>query len=422
LSFSEPLAASVLRGGTAYHRRIAAACKRGGCVRYNRRPVGTPGYNARPRRSPSEPWKPNVSTRSPIRSPDCSGALSICGGIFDFDVKAERLAAVVKALEDPGVWTDPKRAQELGKERKQLEGVVGTLTGLDARLKDSGELFELARTEGDDATLVAVAQDVDALERAVGEMEFRRMFHNPMDPNPCFIDIQAGSGGTEAQDWAAILLRMYLRYCERKGYKTELLEETEGEVAGIKSASVKVSGDYAYGYLRTETGVHRLVRKSPFDSNARRHTSIASVFVYPEVDETIEVEINPAELRIDTFRASGAGGQHINKTDSAVRITHLPTNIVVQCQNDRSQHRNRAEAMAMLKSRLYELELRKRQAEQQKLEDTKTDIGWGHQIRSYVLDQSRIKDLRTNVEKGNTQAVLDGDLDDFISASLKQGV
>jgi len=297
-----------------------------------------------------------------------------------------------------------------------------SLTDLDARLKDSAELFDLARTEADDATLTAVAQDVDALERAVGEMEFRRMFHNPMDPNPCFIDIQAGSGGTEAQDWAAILLRMYLRYCERKGYRTEMLEESEGEVAGIKSASVKVSGDYAYGYLRTETGVHRLVRKSPFDSNARRHTSFASVFVYPEVDETIEVEINPAELRIDTFRASGAGGQHINKTDSAVRITHLPTNIVVQCQNDRSQHRNRAEAMAMLKSRLYELELRKRQAEQQKLEDTKTDIGWGHQIRSYVLDQSRIKDLRTNVEKGNTQAVLDGDLDDFISASLKQGV
>jgi len=369
-----------------------------------------------------DPWKPNVSTRSPVRSPDCSGALSICGGIFDFDAKAERLAAVAKALEDPAVWTDPKRAQELGKERKQLEGVVGTLTDLDARLKDSGELFELARTEGDDATLVAVAKDVDVLERTVDDMEFRRMFHNPMDPNPCFIDIQAGSGGTEAQDWAAILLRMYLRYCERKGYKTEMLEESEGEVAGIKSASVKVSGDYAYGYLRTETGVHRLVRKSPFDSNARRHTSFASVFVYPEVDETIEVEINPAELRIDTFRASGAGGQHINKTDSAVRITHLPTNIVVQCQNDRSQHRNRAEAMAMLKSKLYELELRKRQAEQQKLEDTKTDIGWGHQIRSYVLDQSRIKDLRTNVEKGNTQAVLDGDLDEFISASLKQGV
>jgi len=248
------------------------------------------------------------------------------------------------------------------------------------------------------------------------------MFHDPMDPNPCFIDIQAGSGGTEAQDWASMLLRMYVRYCERKGYQVEVLEESAGEVAGIKSATIKVTGDYAYGYLRTETGVHRLVRKSPFDSNARRHTSFASVFVYPEVDDTIDVDINPADLRIDTFRASGAGGQHINKTDSAVRITHLPTNIVVQCQNDRSQHRNRAEAMAMLKSRLYDLELRKRQSEQQKLEDAKTDIGWGHQIRSYVLDQSRIKDLRTNFEVGNTQAVLDGGLDDFIAASLKQGV
>jgi len=345
-----------------------------------------------------------------------------CGGIFDFDVKSERLAAVARQLEDPGVWSDPKRAQELGKERKQLDQVVGTLTSLDRRLKDSAELFELARAEADDATLTGVASDVAELERSVGELEFRRMFHNPMDPNPCFIDIQAGSGGTEAQDWAAMLLRMYLRYCERKGYQTEILEESEGEVAGIKSASVKATGDYAYGHLRTETGVHRLVRKSPFDSNARRHTSFASVFVYPEVDETIEVELNPADLRIDTFRASGAGGQHINKTDSAVRITHLPTGIVVQCQNDRSQHRNRAEAMAMLKSRLYELELRKRQAEQQKLEEAKTDIGWGHQIRSYVLDQSRIKDLRTNVEIGNTQAVLDGDLDTFIEASLKQGV
>jgi len=253
-------------------------------------------------------------------------------------------------------------------------------------------------------------------------MEFQRMFSNPMDPASCFIDIQAGSGGTEAQDWAAMLERMYLRYCERKGFRTEVLEESPGEVAGIKSASIKVGGDYAYGFLRTEVGVHRLVRKSPFDSNARRHTSFASVFVYPEVDDSIEIEINPADLRIDTFRASGAGGQHINKTDSAVRITHLPTNIVVQSQTDRSQHRNRAEAMAMLKSKLYELEIRKRQAEQQKLEDAKTDIGWGHQIRSYVLDQSRIKDLRTNYEVGNTQAVLDGDLDDFIAASLKQGV
>jgi peptide chain release factor 2 len=300
--------------------------------------------------------------------------------------------------------------------------VVDSLRRIDRTLKDTTELFELARGEDDDATLVALERDAAGVAGAVDDLEFRRMFHNPMDPNACFIDIQAGSGGTEAQDWAAMLLRMYLRYCERRGYRTEILEESPGEVAGIKSASVKVTGDYAFGYLRTETGVHRLVRKSPFDSNARRHTSFASVFVYPEVDETIEVEINPADIRIDTFRASGAGGQHINKTDSAVRITHLPTNIVVQCQNDRSQHRNRAEAMAMLKSRLYELELRNRQAEQQKLEDAKTDIGWGHQIRSYVLDQSRIKDLRTNVEVGNTQAVLDGNLDQFIAASLKQGV
>ena len=248
------------------------------------------------------------------------------------------------------------------------------------------------------------------------------MFNNPADPNNCFIDIQAGAGGTEAQDWAAMLLRQYLRYCERKGFKAEVLEQSDGEVAGIKSATIKVEGEYAYGYLRTETGIHRLVRKSPFDSSGGRHTSFSSVFVYPEVDDSIEVDINPADLRIDTFRASGAGGQHINKTDSAVRITHVPTGIVVQCQNDRSQHRNRAEAMAMLKSRLYEAEMRKRQAEQDKLESSKTDVGWGHQIRSYVLDQSRVKDLRTNVEISNTRAVLDGDLDDFISASLKQGV
>jgi peptide chain release factor 2 len=253
-------------------------------------------------------------------------------------------------------------------------------------------------------------------------MEFRRMFAGPMDASNCFLDIQAGSGGTEAQDWAQILQRMYTRYCERKGFQVELLEESPGEVAGIKSAALKITGDYAYGHLRTETGVHRLVRKSPFDANSRRHTSFASVFVYPEVDETIDIQINPADLRVDTFRASGAGGQHVNKTNSAIRITHLPTNIVVQCQNDRSQHRNRAEAMAMLKSRLYEMELRKQQEEKQALEDSKTDIGWGHQIRSYVLDQSRIKDLRTNVEVGNTQAVLDGNLDDFIEASLKKGL
>jgi peptide chain release factor 2 len=333
-----------------------------------------------------------------------------------------RLTEVARELEDPKVWEDQERSQALGRERKALEGVVGTLTTLGTSLADSGELFELARSEGDDATLEAVEKDVAAIGASVADLEFRRMFSNPLDPANCFIDIQAGSGGTEAQDWAAMLLRMYLHYCERKGYRTELLEETPGEVAGIKSASVKVEGDYAYGYLRTEVGVHRLVRKSPFDSNARRHTSFASVFVYPEVDDSIEIEINPADLRVDTFRASGAGGQHINKTDSAVRITHLPTNIVVQSQTDRSQHRNRAEAMAMLKSKLYELELRKRREEQQKLEDSKTDIGWGHQIRSYVLDQSRIKDLRTNYEVGNTQAVLDGGLEDFIAASLKQGV
>ena len=300
--------------------------------------------------------------------------------------------------------------------------MVGTLGRVGSGLADAKELFDMARADADEATLEEIGREASRLESDVAALEFRRMFSNPLDPNNCFVDIQAGSGGTEAQDWAAMLERMYIKYCDKKGFAVEVLERTGGEVAGIKSATLKVSGDYAYGQLRTETGVHRLVRKSPFDANARRHTSFASVFVYPEVDESLEVEINPADLRIDTYRASGAGGQHVNRTDSAVRITHLPSGIVVQCQNDRSQHRNRAEAMAMLKSRLYELELRKRQAEQQKLEDAKTDIGWGHQIRSYVLDQSRIKDLRTNVEKGNTQAVLDGDLDDFIAASLKQGV
>jgi len=345
-----------------------------------------------------------------------------CGGIFDFEAKQRRLTEVTRLAEDPAVWSDNKRAQELGRERKSLESLIRTFGQIDTGLRDAKELFDIARSEQDDATLVAIEKDARGLEQTVADMEFRRMFSNPMDPNSCFLDIQAGSGGTEAQDWAQMLERMYLRYCERKGFRVELLEESPGEVAGIKSAALKVNGDYAYGHLRTETGVHRLVRKSPFDANARRHTSFASVFVYPEVDETIDVTINPADLRVDTFRASGAGGQHVNKTDSAIRITHLPTNIVVQCQNDRSQHRNRAEAMAMLKSKLYELEVRKRQEEKQVLEDTKTDIGWGHQIRSYVLDQSRIKDLRTNIEIGNTQAVLDGDLDDFIEASLKRGV
>jgi len=300
--------------------------------------------------------------------------------------------------------------------------VVLGLTLIGQNLEDAAELFEMAQAENDDDSLLSISADVGDIEKRVEALEFRRMFSNPADPNNCFIDIQAGAGGTEACDWASMLLRQYIRYCERKGFKVEVLEQTDGDVAGIRSASLKVEGEYAYGHLRTETGVHRLVRKSPFDSSGGRHTSFASLFVSPEVDDSIEVDINPADLRIDTFRASGAGGQHINKTDSAIRITHGPTGIVVQCQSDRSQHRNKAEAMSMLKSRLYELELRNRQADADKLEATKTDVGWGHQIRSYVLDQSRIKDLRTNVEISNTQKVLDGDLDPFIEASLKQGV
>lgn len=344
------------------------------------------------------------------------------GGIFDFDTKLGRLEEVNVLAEDPAIWSDQKRAQELGREKKSLENVVLTLQNLDLGLRDARDLFQMAREESDDATLEAVGDDTAKLEQTVESMEFRRMFANPMDPANCFIDIQSGAGGTEACDWASMLLRQYLRYSERKGFKTELMEVSDGDVAGIKSASIKVDGEYAYGFLRSETGVHRLVRKSPFDSSGGRHTSFASVFVYPEVDDSIEVDINPADLRVDTYRASGAGGQHINKTDSAVRITHIPTGIVVQCQNDRSQHKNRAEAMSMLKSRMYEAELRRRQAEQDKLEAGKSDVGWGHQIRSYVLDQSRIKDLRTNVEISNTQKVLDGDLDEFIQASLKQGV
>lgn len=344
------------------------------------------------------------------------------GGIFDFENKLQKLEEVNGLLEDPKVWDNASSAQKLGKEKRELELVVHSLQGLEASLNDSRELFEMAREENDDDTLLSVAADSEALEKQIADMEFKRMFSQPMDANNCFIEFQSGSGGTEAQDWCNMLLRMYLRYCERKGFKVEVLEESEGDVAGIKGASIKVSGDYAYGTLRTENGVHRLVRKSPFDSNAKRHTSFASVQIFPEVDDSIEIDINPADLRIDTYRASGAGGQHINKTDSAVRITHIPTNTVVQCQNDRSQHRNRAEAMNMLKGALYNLELNKRNADKQALEDAKTDIGWGHQIRSYVLDQSRIKDLRTGVEIGNTQGVLDGDLDPFITESLKQGV
>ncbi len=325
-------------------------------------------------------------------------------------------------LQDPEIWSDPKKAQVLNQEKKQLEKVVLIVNQVHSELADAQELLEIAQAEKDETTLLAIESDVQRCRFQIEDLEFRRMFSSPADSANCFIDITAGAGGTEAQDWASILLRQYLRYCERKGFKTELLEESVGEVAGIKSASIKVEGDYAYGMLRTETGVHRLVRKSPFDSSGGRHTSFASLFVYPEVDDSFEIDINPADVRTDTYRASGAGGQHINKTDSAVRLTHMPSGIVVQCQSDRSQHRNRDEAWKMLKSKLYEAELRKRQAQQQALEDTKTDVGWGHQIRSYVLDNSRIKDLRTGVEVSHTQKVLDGDLDMFIQASLKQGI
>jgi peptide chain release factor 2 len=349
-------------------------------------------------------------------------ATTLFGGIFDFENKAQKLQEVNGLLEDPKVWDNAENAQKLGKEKRSLELIVHSLQDLESSIKDSQELFEMAREEADDDTLLSVDADTKGIEQQIADMEFKRMFSGELDVANCFIEFQSGSGGTEAQDWAAMLLRMYLRYCERKGFKVEVLEESDGDVAGIKGASVKVSGDYAYGTLRTENGVHRLVRKSPFDSNAKRHTSFASVQIFPEVDDSIQIDINPADLRIDTYRASGAGGQHINKTDSAVRITHLPTNVVVQCQNDRSQHRNREEAMNMLKGALYNLELNKRNADKQAIEDAKTDIGWGHQIRSYVLDQGRIKDLRTNVEIGNTQGVLDGDLDPFIMESLKQGV
>ncbi|MEO5734719.1 MAG: peptide chain release factor 2 [Rubrivivax sp.] len=343
-------------------------------------------------------------------------------GYLDYDRKALRLNEVNAALENPNVWNEPKRAQELGREKRGIENVVATIDHLSSNLSDLAELHEMSKSDQDFDILKSIEADAAKLEETVAALEFRRMFDNPADPSNCFVDLQAGAGGTEACDWASMLLRQYLKYCERKGFKTEVMEETEGDVAGIRSATIKVEGDYAFGLLRTETGVHRLVRKSPFDSAGGRHTSFASLFVYPEVDDSIEIDINPADVRTDTFRASGAGGQHINKTDSAVRLTHIPTNIVVQCQNDRSQHRNRDEAWQMLRSRLYEHEMRIQREAQQKLEDSKTDVGWGHQIRSYVLDQSRIKDLRTNVEVSNTQKVLDGDLDGFIEASLKQGL
>ena len=344
------------------------------------------------------------------------------GGIFDFDVKAERLTEVRRELEDPAIWNKPERAQELGRERAQLEQIVNTFATLTGGLTDARDLLQLAADEQDEDTANAVARDLENYEKELAAMEFRRMFSGKMDPNGAFLDIQSGSGGTEAQDWASMLLRMYLRWGEAHGYKTEIIEESAGEVAGIKSATIHFEGPYAFGWLRTEIGVHRLVRKSPFDSGNRRHTSFASVFVSPEIEDDIEIDINPAYLKIDSYRASGAGGQHVNRTESAIRITHIPTGAVVACQSDRSQHKNRATAMKQLKAKLYELEEQKRNVEKQKLEDSKSDIGWGHQIRSYVLDQSRIKDLRTGVEVGNTQSVLDGDLDQFIEASLKQGL
>ena len=344
------------------------------------------------------------------------------GGIFDYPAKARKLNEVNAALEDPKVWDNPKRAQELGREKKSLEDVVLILDRLEQELSDNTELFEMSKDDNDEAGMRAIEGEAAQVALAVEKMEFRRMFNNPADPLPCFLDIQAGAGGTEACDWASMLLRQYLRYAERKGFTTTIEDETAGDTAGIKGATIKIDGEYAFGLLRTETGVHRLVRKSPFDSSGGRHTSFASVFVYPEIDDSIEIDINPSDVRTDTYRASGAGGQHINKTDSAVRLTHLPTGIVVQCQEGRSQHGNRDVAWKRLRSRLYDFELRKQQEAQQKLEDTKTDVGWGHQIRSYVLDQSRMKDLRTNYETSATHKVLDGDLDPFIEASLKQGV
>lgn len=344
------------------------------------------------------------------------------GGIFDYDTKRARLEEVKLALKDPDLWQSPQRAKQLSKENTELETVVTGLDHYQNTLSDAQALLEIAKSEEDTATIAEIAQDLKSIEKSVDALEFQRMFPGEMDKNNAYLDIQAGSGGTEAQDWAEMLLRMYLRWGERRSFKTELIEVSPGEVAGIKSATIKVGSDYAYGLLRTETGVHRLVRKSPFDSGNRRHTSFAAVFVSPEIDEDINIEIDPSTIRIDTYRASGAGGQHVNRTDSAVRITHLPSKIVVQCQNDRSQHKNKAQAMKQLKAKLYEFELYKQKAEQQKIEESKSDIGWGNQIRSYVLDQSRVKDLRTNIETGNTQAVLDGEIDFFIEAALKMGI
>lgn len=362
------------------------------------------------------------STRSKTVFRTSPSAATFLGGIFDYDAKKERLEEVNAELEQPDVWNEPERAQALGKERSSLEIIVGTLDQMYQGLEDVQGLLELAVEADDEETFNETIAELDGLETKLGELEFRRMFSGEYDSADCYIDLQAGSGGTEAQDWASMLMRMYLRWAEAKGFKTEIIEESEGEVAGLKSATIRVSGEYAFGWLRTETGVHRLVRKSPFDSGGRRHTSFSSAFIYPEVDDDIDIEINPADLRIDVYRASGAGGQHVNRTESAVRITHIPTGTVTQCQNDRSQHKNKDQAMKQMKAKLYELEMQKKNAEKQAAEDNKSDIGWGSQIRSYVLDDSRIKDLRTGVETRNTQAVLDGDLDRFIEASLKAGL
>lgn len=344
------------------------------------------------------------------------------GGFFEYDRKQERLEEVGRELEDPAVWSNPARAQELGRERARLTSDVGEIDRAGQAIGQAAELLELAEAESDEAAARDIEREAQRLEGDVRHLELKRMFRGEMDAHSAFLDIQAGAGGTEAQDWAQMLLRMYLRWGAAHGYRCEVIDSNPGEVAGIKSATVEVQGEHAYGWLRTETGVHRLVRKSPFDSGNRRHTSFASVFVSPEIDEDIQIEVNPADLKVDVYRSSGAGGQHVNKTESAVRITHMPSGIVVACQNERSQHKNRSTAMKMLKAKLYELEVNKRNAAARVLEDSKSDVSWGNQIRSYVLDQSRIKDLRTGVEIGNTTAVLDGDLDMFLEASLKAGL
>jgi peptide chain release factor 2 len=344
------------------------------------------------------------------------------GGFFEYDLKKERLEEVGRELEDPAVWTKPERAQELGRERARLTADTGEIERTTKGIADAAELLELAESEGDEAAARDIDSDAQGLEAEVRRLELKRMVHGEMDSHNAFLDIQAGAGGTEAQDWAQMLLRMYLRWAASRGFTAEVIDSNPGEVAGMKSATLEIKGDYAYGWLRTETGVHRLVRKSPFDSGNRRHTSFASVFISPEIDDDIEIDINPADLKTDVYRSSGAGGQHVNKTESAVRITHIPSGIVVACQAERSQHKNRSTAMKMLKAKLYELEVNKRNAAAQVLEDSKSDVSWGNQIRSYVLDQSRIKDLRTGVEVGATDKVLDGDLDQFLEASLKAGV